>query len=254
LPSSTGSIADDIELDDGPMAQFHRAPLIEAVSHLRSARGESSVLLEVGCGAGGVTGGLTALGLSVAGLDVDADAIFRARAELENVPLIRGDAHSIPISDCSVAGVLSVSMLQYVDWSLVLAECHRILEPGGTAVFIENLRSNPLVGLYRVVRRLAWAFPVLKRIGHDKRPVRHLTWAMRHDFAALFDSVEFSAHHVLTPLVLAETFLVPGRWSPSRLNRRLFGVLSAVDRRLLLRVPGLWRLAWIVVVTVRKRQ
>lgn len=246
---------DDIELDAGPMAQFHQAPLVEAVRHLRPALGDGSLLLEVGSGSGEVAAAMTAAGFRVAGLDLDADALSRARARLEGVPLVLADAHSIPMSDCSVEGVLSVSMLQYVDWSEVVAECHRVLKPSGRAVFIENLRGNPFVGVYRMVRRLAWAFPVLpvlKRIGRDQQPVRHLTWATRHDFAARFETVQFSAHHVLTPVVLGEAFFVRDRWSPSPRNRQLFGVLSEVDRRLLRRVPRLERLAWIIVVKARK--
>lgn len=246
---------DRSELADGPMAQFHRAPLLEAVRHLRPSLGGRSVLLDVGCGAGNGGATLASGEVRVAGLDRDRDALVRARLRFDDLALVLGDAHALPLSDCSVDGVLSVSLMQYVDWAGVVGECHRVLKPGAPAVFIENLRGNPLVGLYRIARRLAWAFPalpVLRRIASDGRPVRHLRWRVREDFAARFDSVEFSAHHVLTPVVLSDAFVAGSRWSPSRRNRRVFAALSELDRRLLRRVPGARRLAWIVVVKARK--
>lgn len=66
------------------------------------------------------------------GLDIDAGAL--AGQERETV---RADMRSLPFADASFASVLAVQSIEHVPGAeRVLAECARVLEPGGTAVFV----------------------------------------------------------------------------------------------------------------------
>lgn len=56
-----------------------------------------------------------------------------------NVDIVADFSRSLPISSASFDGILCKFVLEHISWKkvkLFLAECHRILAPGGTVVFI----------------------------------------------------------------------------------------------------------------------
>lgn len=228
-------------LSAGAMTPFHEPLLRSAVTHLRPALRQGSILLDLGCGYGAVTAAMRVAGPILAGLDRDSEAVAHARQRCPDVPSVVGDAHDIPFATNSVDALLSVSTLQYTRWRRVLSECHRVLKPGGRGVFIENLRGNPLVASYRLLRRLAWlapSFPGLRPMRRDPVPLRHIDWNERHTFAEVFDQADTTAHYVTTPLALVQP--------------RLFRSLAGLDRTLLGARPALAQWAWIMTVNVTK--
>ena len=91
--------------------------------------GEGRVL-DLGCGVGH-SYELLAPRPSV-GLDADAGALAGQRRET-----VVGDMRALPFADASFAAVLSVHSIEHVpDAERALSEAARVLEPGGTAVFV----------------------------------------------------------------------------------------------------------------------
>ncbi len=131
-------------------------------------------VLDVGCGGGQAL--VHFLGrrpdLRGAGLDLAPGQIARAtrraaRAGLsDRVELVRGSAMALPWSDASFDAVFScASIKHWPDRSQGLAECVRVLAPGGRLLVAEVDRGARLDDARRFVDR--WAVPgVTRELGH----------------------------------------------------------------------------------------
>jgi SAM-dependent methyltransferase len=91
------------------------------------------VAVDVGCGSGGNSAVLRALGWRVLGMDHSPAAVELAAAR--GVPVVRADARQLPLPDASVDLVLSTDAWEHVDRDeAVAAETFRVLRPGGRAL------------------------------------------------------------------------------------------------------------------------
>lgn len=90
-------------------------------------------VLEVGCGTGHWTKWFReGLGMRVVGLDLSEGMLAVARGRLPEVPLVRGDAASLPFRDGSFDLVAAVTVLEFVpEPKEVLDEMWRCVRPGG---------------------------------------------------------------------------------------------------------------------------
>jgi 2-polyprenyl-6-hydroxyphenyl methylase/3-demethylubiquinone-9 3-methyltransferase len=116
----------------GAFAMLHwiaaaRARLVPAARHA------SSVMVDVGCGAGVLAPHVAHLGHRHVGLDLVDASLHQAREH--GVTPVGGDAEHLPFSDASVDVVVAGEILEHVRHpDLVVAECIRVLKPGGTLV------------------------------------------------------------------------------------------------------------------------
>lgn len=127
------------ELQAVPQISMSRA--LGVNNHLRHARIEpGSVVLDIGCGAGidsvmaarktGPSGRVIALDFLPEMLERTAKAA--ADAGLQNIEPLEGEMEAIPLPDDSVDYVVSNGVLNLSPRkSRVLAECVRVLRPGG---------------------------------------------------------------------------------------------------------------------------
>ena len=75
-----------------------------------------------------------------------------ARATWPDAPLARAEATALPFPDASFDRVAALGVLGYLsvsDLAGALAECHRVLRPGGVLVICTGRRLNALAGLAR---------------------------------------------------------------------------------------------------------
>jgi len=98
-------------------------------------------IVDLGCGAGHMTADLgRAVGPNgrVYGIDMSRDMLAGAEARcagMANVTLSLGSAEAIPLEAGAADGLVSVQVLEYVaDIDAALAECARVLRPGGRLV------------------------------------------------------------------------------------------------------------------------
>ncbi|HZI97828.1 MAG TPA: class I SAM-dependent methyltransferase [Actinomycetales bacterium] len=90
----------------------------------------SGVVADAGCGEGDGSRLLTSAGCTVVGLDYDAGCLSRSAA-----PGVRCNLVALPLASGSVDTVVTLQVLEHL-WTPVafLAECVRVLRPGGRLV------------------------------------------------------------------------------------------------------------------------
>ena len=112
-------------------------------------------VLDFGCGSGANTALLAHRGAHVWGLDISEDLIRLAQRRMEvsgrggGASFIVGSAHELPFPDDSIDVVFGMAILHHLDLKLVAREVHRVLKPGGRAIFQEPVRNSRLLRFVR---------------------------------------------------------------------------------------------------------
>jgi SAM-dependent methyltransferase len=125
-------------------------PLEYSYYLLDDVRGK--VVLDYGCGSGENTLLLAARGARVVSMDLSESLIRLARHRLKvnsiagDVRFLAGSAHNIPLPDESMDVVFGIAVLHHLDLALASPEVHRVLRPGGRAIFQEPIRNSALIG------------------------------------------------------------------------------------------------------------
>jgi len=104
--------------------------------------------LELGCGTGVFLERVARCGATLHGIDLSEDLLEKARERvsgLSNVVLDRGNAEATPYPEAHFDAVYGSSILHHLNLDAALAEAHRVLRPGGRAVFAEPNILNPQV-------------------------------------------------------------------------------------------------------------
>src|SRR5262245_46189110 len=114
-------------------------------------------VLDVGCGAGVEVVRFAQGGARVVGVDVSTQAIGLTRQNLGHKHLSAGlsvaDGEALPFPASAFDYVYAHGVVQYAaDDRKVVAECHRVLKPGGTALFQVYNRVSWLHLLSKVMR------------------------------------------------------------------------------------------------------
>ena len=98
--------------------------------------GAEDVLVDVGCGSGGVLEFCQRYAGKIFALDIDAEALSAVRsrtlfADAENISFVSASAEQLPITTGTATKVLCLEVLEHVDDpELVVAELFRIGRPG----------------------------------------------------------------------------------------------------------------------------
>jgi SAM-dependent methyltransferase len=196
-------------------------------------------VLDLGCGTGSNSALLAARGARVTSMDISPDllALAERRFELDGLgPMahaVCGSAHSIPLPTGSTDLVFGAAILHHLDLALTAREVHRVLKPGGRAIFSEPIRNS---------RVLTWLRGLIPYRAPDVSPFER---PLRHDEIASFGAaftLRRSRTFRLPLLPLLQLAL------PARAERRLY----EWDRALLQRWPGLGHVATVMVFELQK--
>ncbi len=136
---------------------------------------QAAQVLDVGCGAGFLANYLAARDFAVTGLDASAESLAVARRydATGRVRYETGDAYQLPYAAASFQAVCAMDFLEHVDASeRVIAECARVLEPGGL-FFFATFNRNPLAWLV-AIKGVEWFVkntpPRLHQLSHFIKP------------------------------------------------------------------------------------
>lgn len=214
-PVGTKAFFDD--LDDYRFDKLNYLPRLVDFSGFRGKR-----LLEVGCGIGTDLTRFALGGARVTGVDLARTAIDLANQNLalhgvEAEELRVGNAEALTDPDSSFDVVYGHGVIQYTaDPARLIRECHRVLKPGGTAIFMVYNRISWLNALSKVMKQ---------PLEHEDAPV-----------LKKFSIAEFTA--LLEPF--KETRIVPerfpvksrlhGGWKGTAFNTFFVGPFNALPR------------------------
>jgi SAM-dependent methyltransferase len=157
-----GSRAFFDDLDEYHFEKLHHLLRLVAFDGYRG-----QTVLEVGCGAGVDLARFARGGAIVTGVDLASSAIDLARRNFDQLGLTGSfevaDGERLPFADHSFDLVYAHGVVQYAaDPHQLVAECRRVLKPGGEAIF-------------QVYNRISWlnALSTVMKVGleHDDAPV-----------------------------------------------------------------------------------
>ena len=213
-------------------------PLEYAYHELGDVRGKT--ILDFGCGSGANTVLLANRGAHVIAFDISESLLRLAERRLAvngvagGAGFIAASAHDLPLPSESIDVVFGIAILHHLDLALVSREVHRVLRPGGRAIFQEPVRNSAVL---RFVRRL------IPYRAPDVSPYeRPLFDRELQAFAAPFRECRSRAFGL--PHVRVGERLPPWRKDPHALYR--------TDKAMLAAVPALARYASIRVLTLTK--
>lgn len=212
-------------------------------------------ILELGSGLGEAATWFAMRGAQVIATDVSSGMLVLGRqvAALHGTAVtpVQMDGATLALADASVDVVYGANVLHHVDQARCIAEVHRVLRPGGVAVFWDPLRYNPVINVYR---RMATAVRTADEHPLGRDDLRLLQRTFRSVDARFF---------WLAALGVFVWFYVGLRVHPNaeRYWKKiitdyaaiapLYRALAAIDA-VLLRVPGLRWWAWNIAVACRK--
>lgn len=114
--------------------------------------GEGRSVLDAGCGSGHVLRDLQSRGYRCTGLDASPAMVEVAQRLNPGMEVLGGDVEALPFVDEQFDFVISIEVIRYLaDARRALAEFHRVLKPGGTALVTAmppfTLTGYPLANL-----------------------------------------------------------------------------------------------------------
>ena len=140
----------DLRFEDADYLD-HETWMRPAFAQLGDVRGKA--VLDYGCGHGMAAVVLARAGARVSAFDLSpgyvAEAEQRAAVNGVSVDFRTADAEHLPYADRSFDAVWGNAILHHLDLHRAGAELHRILKPGGVAVFCEPWGGNPLLNFAR---------------------------------------------------------------------------------------------------------
>ncbi len=119
---------------------------------------EDKKVLDIGCGFGFRTFGLSAFNCSVTGVDTDEERVetaklFVERLKLYNVRILHMNGYNIDYDDNNFDMAMADEMLHHVDAPIeIVKEMHRILKPGGIGVVTDHNRLSVFSEFVRFIK------------------------------------------------------------------------------------------------------
>ena len=198
-------------------------------------------LLDYGCGMGEESVYFAKLGAKVTGIDISEVGVasLKSRAEYHRLPIeayeMRVDPTTFP--DKSFDRIHGLGILHHVGMAQGMAEIHRLLRPGGVAVFLEPLGDNSVIEAAKtfIMKNARFLGKFDEVTDHE----RNLTWDEIDRETAKFRERSAFPYHLMYRLK---------RFMPNR----ALPFVKRVDHAMLTLAPGLKTFAGGVAIRVVK--
>lgn len=132
-------------------------PTFQVYQRMKAVIGDTrgKRLLEYGCGEGWTTCDLARDGGFIDAFDISATGVANTKSALATAGLLANcsvrqmAAEQLDYPDESFDLAVGFAILHHLEVPKALAALHRVLKPGGRAVFAEPLGTNPVINFYR---------------------------------------------------------------------------------------------------------
>lgn len=229
----------------GYPAHYKANPTAQIYERMRDQLGDlrDKTLLEYGCGEGWITRDLAMRGARVHAFDISDEGVKNTTAVLQKANLAdrcvieQMAAEKLTYPSESFDMSVGFAILHHLDMPRALAELHRVLKPGGIAVFAEPLGTNPLINLYRNMT------PQYRTV--DETPL------VLKDFRKMVTNFSHFSHqeYYFTALAALAMLYVPILNKAYKPMNRL---LTRFDDWCLPKVGPLRNLAWYSIIVLKK--
>ena len=214
----------------------------QAIEHSYSLLGDlrNKALLEIGSGSGKQAVFFAKQGAKVSVVDISSESLKAVSLIAEElgvaVQSYQMNAEKMDFKDETFDQVYINSVLMHVEPEKVLRECSRVLKPGGRVVIVEPLRYAPFVQIYRFLSSYRKMCPNYATLQMFTKNSFYFTMFSHEEFYFLSSA------------------LLPIGYSTSTPLKKMYTLMSKVDRALLKRIPFLKKLCWISVVCYTKQR
>lgn len=157
-PAQYDELADEWWNPRGPFAMLHWLAA-SRVEHIPPATSPGAVLVDLACGGGLMAPHVRRLGYRHVGVDTNLAGLGTAQGH--GVVPVQGSVFAVPLADGCADVVVAGEILEHVaDDVAVLAECARLLRPGG-ALVLDAIADTWLASLIAVglFERIPWGAP-----------------------------------------------------------------------------------------------
>lgn len=184
--------------DKNGYQKLRHGRLLRSISEFSSLVESGVKLVDVGCATGYLTNKIrNALGIeNVTGVDFSPELVKGATISFPEIRFLLGGLPDLPLEGGVTDVVSLIEVLYYVDKdkrSASIAECARLLRPGGIFIFAANVQGHPYLTRMEIVELMTTSgFKIEKEIGEFYR------------LAVLGEGVLMRVHR-LCRLVLART-------------------------------------------------
>lgn len=199
-------------------------PRVEALANLGVLRGMR--VLDYGCGSGKLGIYLALQGASVWGFDLSSEGIEVAREAAgrygTDAKFEQMDAEELRYEDGFFDFVVGFGVIHHViKYPAAARHLHRVLKPGGNAVFVETLWDNPVIN---AARRFTTA--------DDEAGDAHLTERGIYEFCQHFGEIRLEKRNLI--YMLKRFAKLPERDLSAPLSRRpVWRLVRSADKALL---------------------
>lgn len=148
------------------------------------------------------------------------------------------DCMELKYEDNTFDLVYGRAILHHLDLKIALNEIYRVLKPGGVAVFLEPLGTNPIINLFRNLTP--------NRRTKDEHPFT------KSDFSEIERSKFLIIRYYWCNLLVNFGIFVATIFKIVSLDRKNFIFLKKMDDSLLNAIPFLKKFCWNIIITIEK--
>jgi SAM-dependent methyltransferase len=201
------------------------------------------MVVDYGCGTGWVTKKLLQKGAKVFAFDISQKAVKITKEVAEsinldaNIQVEQMPAEKLNYEDNRFDIVLGVAILHHLDLDVATKEIKRVLKKGGKAYFLEPLRHNPLINMFRKLT------PNMR--SEDELPLHFRDFEI---FKREFSKFEHQEYYLFSIFSFVWHFLIRSE----KLFKISQNIFMRVDKVVLRIFPFLKRYCWYSILIMEK--